>query len=120
MSKSSKITMGIVSFIPAFLVLAYFITLFVTVVDTVAHHVPHDDDFGTFTNFFWIIAMAVIMSVVSIALMIYFIIQVVNNKALEGTERLMWVLLFVLVGVIGFPLYWYMKVWKSPEPSSLA
>lgn len=84
-----------------------------------AHRPPPDDDIAQFSNFFWIIAMAVITSVVSLALMIYFIVQVVNNKEIEGTERLMWVLLFIFVGAISFPLFWYMKVWKIPKEPSL-
>ncbi|PWU03371.1 MAG: hypothetical protein C5B52_03515 [Bacteroidetes bacterium] len=119
MSKSAKITMGILSFIPAVLIVIYFIVLFATIFDTIGHHHQYDDDFEHFSKFFWVFGIAIILSVITLALMIYFIIQVVNNKQLEGTERLMWVLLFIFVGAVSFPLYWYMKVWKIPKEPSL-
>ena len=50
-------------------------------------------------------------------LKIYYIIQVVNNQALDSTERIIWILVFIFAGMIGYPVYWYMRIWKVYPPS---
>ena len=60
-----------------------------------------------------IIGFAVLLGMVSLGVKIYFIILAVNNMAIDGTERLVWILIFVFAGLIGYPIYWYMRIWNN-------
>jgi hypothetical protein len=54
--------------------------------------------------------------VLSAGLLIYFIIHVINNKTIDSTERIIRILVFIFAGMVGFPVYWYMRIWKAPVP----
>jgi hypothetical protein len=53
------------------------------------------------------------MGLLSLGLLIFFIIHLVRSKAMDSTERIIWVLVFLFAGIIGYPIYWYMRVWKD-------
>ena len=77
------------------------------------------EDFISFSQFGTMFALIILMSLVSLAALILFIIHVVKNKSLPETEKIIWVLVFVFAGVIGFPLYWFMRGIKYNEASYL-
>lgn len=52
------------------------------------------------------------MAVITLAALILFIIHVIHNKSLPDNERIVWVLVFVFAGMIGFPIYWFMRAIK--------
>ena len=62
-----------------------------------------------------IIAVALLMVITNLGALIYFIIHAVNNPATDSTERIVWILVFIFAGVIGFPVYWYMRIWKTGD-----
>jgi len=47
--------------------------------------------------------------------LVFFIIHMINNKKLDSTERLVWILVFLFAGVIGYPVYWYLRIWTEKE-----
>lgn len=49
----------------------------------------------------------------SFGLLIYYIIHVVNNKMIDSNERLIGILVFIFANMIGFPIYWYMRIWRK-------
>mgnify|MGYP003449279278 FL=1 len=57
----------------------------------------------------------VLVSLLSIALLIFYIVHAVSNKKLESIEQLMWVLFFIFFGIIAFPICWLMRIWNSPN-----
>jgi len=64
----------------------------------------------------WIVVVALLMGFSSLAMLIYFIVHAINNTAIDSSERLVWILVFIFAGIIGGPVYWYMRIWKSPLP----
>ncbi len=114
MTRSAKILIGILSFLPAVLLVVYLIAIFSSVFSSMMHRMPVDDPYWFFSNFFWVFGLAILLGIVSLGLKIYFIVNVVTNQLLEGAERIMWVLLLVFAGIIAYPLYWYMRIWKAP------
>ncbi|MGC1274685.1 MAG: PLD nuclease N-terminal domain-containing protein [Planctomycetaceae bacterium] len=76
-----------------------------------------------FTVFFFIIwammmAFAVLISLAALGLMIWAIIDAVHNPHLTDNERLLWVLIIILVGLIGPVLYLLIgKNMKRQEPA---
>ena len=113
MSRSSKLFIGLLSFLPIILTAVLFIVMFMqfnTFLEWENRDPAPQEMFNTFGSFFLI---GIAMFLLSIALLIYFIIQLVRNKKMDSTERAIWILAFVLGGIICYPIYWYMKIWKE-------
>jgi hypothetical protein len=53
------------------------------------------------------------MGILSLGLLIFFIMHLLRNKVMDSTERIIWILVFLFAGIVGYPIYWYMRVWKS-------
>jgi hypothetical protein len=68
-----------------------------------------------FANFYPVVASGILMAFASLGLLIYYLIHAINNKQIDSTERLIWVLVFIFAGTIGFPIYWYLRIWKEPD-----
>ena len=62
-----------------------------------------------------LIITGILTGVLSLGLLVFFIIHMINNKKLDSTERLVWILVFLFAGVIGYPVYWYMRIWTEKE-----
>jgi hypothetical protein len=54
-----------------------------------------------------------LLSLTSIGLLVFYIIHVVRHKAIDGNERIVWIILFVFAGMIAFPIYYFMRVLKA-------
>ena len=114
MSRSGKFFLGIVTFLP-FVLFAIYIAFFITLFFEMFRHQPVDEVEG-FTQIYPVIVFALLMGLITFGLLIYYIIHVVNNKKIDSTERIIWVLVFLFAGMIGFPIYWYMRIWKDETP----
>jgi Phospholipase_D-nuclease N-terminal len=114
MSKSGKLLVGILSLLPLILIAAYLITFFSFFL-TIIRYAHHEEMLQQliFARIGWIIGIALLMGITSLGLLIYFIIHVVSNKVIDSTERIVWVLIFIFAGLVGFPIYWYMRIWKE-------
>lgn len=112
MSRSRKIFLGILSVLP-FILFALYIAFFLKYFLPMFRHQQNLDPEGMFAQLFPIIAVGVLMALTSFALLIYYIIHAVNNKRLDSSERIIWILVFLFAGMVGFPIYWYMRIWKE-------
>ena len=58
--------------------------------------------------------------VLHLALMILFIMQAVKNRRISETERVVWILAFILTGSIAFPVYFFMRIYgRQNDPVAL-
>lgn len=121
MSSGKKIFIGIFSILPMLIVTFYlvsFISAMVYLYKDSARGVDPEDffvsNFGSMVGF--VLSMG-LLGLLSLAVLIYFIIHAINNTQITSNERIIWILLFVFVGMICFPIYWYMRIWKSPQPA---
>lgn len=113
MSLNSKSFIGILSFAPFVLKTIIIIMIFSLIPEFVLWD-RHEPDFYTvFTTISPLIITIIICSLISLGLLIFFIIHMLNNKKMEPVEKLIWIFLFLFVGFIGYPIYWYMRVWKD-------
>ena len=48
-------------------------------------------------------------------LMVYYIVHAIKNESLSSDMRIVWVLLFVFVGIVAEPVYWYTNIWKVAD-----
>ena len=114
MSRNKKIIIGLLSLLPIIFIAIYlvqFYTLFIHMLEWGAYDEPDPREFmRTFMPLFLLILIKVL---ISIGLLIYFLINVINNKKIDSGERIVWILTFIFVGFIAFPLYWYMRIWND-------
>ena len=114
MSRSSKLFIGILSFLPIillFTLLFMVIWLIPTFVEWDKTYEPAPQEvIGTFGPIF---ILGLGMGLLSIGLLVFFIMHLLRHKAMDSTERIIWILVFLFAGIVGYPIYWYMRVWKD-------
>ena len=54
-----------------------------------------------------------LLAFVSLALLFFYLVHAVINKNLQPAEQLLWVLLFIFLGIIAFPVYWVIRIWNN-------
>jgi uncharacterized membrane protein len=113
MSRSSKLFLGLLSFLPIILgaTIAFRVISMIPSFIEWDHYEP--DPYEVFGVLQPIFIIGIIAALLSIFLLIFFIMHLVRNKKVDSTERIIWILVFLLAGGIGYPIYWYMRIWKD-------
>lgn len=123
MTKSAKILVGIFSILPIILFGIYIILAFSMFFSIMQNPMELEGDNFPPSIFFRgmipAFIVAILMGITAFGLLIYYIIHAVNNKNIDGNERLIWILVFIFAGMVGFPIYWYMRIWKSNTPQQV-
>jgi Na+-driven multidrug efflux pump len=120
MSKNEKIVLGILTFLPIVLLVLYFIFFgffFMEIFQSAQNNTEPNSQFmiGNFIVLFLLITVLVISA---LGMMIYYIIDISNNKTLDSNNRLIWILLLVFGGFIANAIYWYLYIWKETDTKS--
>ncbi len=121
MSHSSKILLGILSFLPIALLIFMFIYMFMYFIPEMIMLEERGVEpepqsiIKTFGSFFVFI---ILINVLYLGFMIYFIVHVVKDKAASSEDRLLWILLLIFLNIIVFPIYWYFRIWKPRSVGS--
>lgn len=121
MTRAQKVFVGILAFLPlvavAALMIYFFTTFFPDIIRMDHEHgeLPPEFIFGNMMGF---IVSVIILCFLQIGLMIYFIIHAINNKKVKSEERIIWVLLFIFVNTISYPIYWGLRIWPEEKPES--
>ncbi len=113
MTKSSKLLLGVLSFLPFIMVCIIIAMVFNLFPQIVEWSNDEPDPHTVFSTFGPIFFTGLVTALISLGLLVIFIIHLVNNQKLETGERLVWILIFLFVGMIGYPLYWYLRVWNE-------
>jgi phage shock protein PspC (stress-responsive transcriptional regulator) len=69
-------------------------------------------------NFIVLFLLITVLVISALGMMIYYIIDISNNKTLDSNNRLIWILLLVFGGFIANAIYWYLYVWKETDTKS--
>lgn len=118
MSKSAKIVLGVLSFLPFVFLLGYFvwfIGLFIHMMGAAGSGNAYPGEMPDYFlgNMIWMIILIALMGIFTFGLFIYYVVHVVNNKTIDSNERLVWILVFLFANMMGFPIYWYMRIWRE-------
>ena len=113
MSRSSKVISGILSFLPLILAGVLIIQVFSLFPQFISWDKYDPDPYTVFNTIGPLIITGLFTGLVSLGLLVFFIIHMLNNKKVESIEKLIWILIFLFAGVIGYPVYWYMRIWKE-------
>lgn len=121
MTRSKKIFIGLLAFLPliasAVFVLFFFTSFFPEIIKMDQEHGDITPEFF-FSNMMGFIAWVIALVFVQLGLMIFFIIHTMNNKRVKNEERIIWVLVFIFASTIGFPIYWGIRIWPEEKPES--
>ena len=116
LSSAQKIVIGILTLLP-FILLPYILyEIFSFVIETVkasesGDPKPADILLGVLA----FITPVIMLSILTLALLIFYIVHTIGNKSIDSTERIIWILIFIFFGVIAFPIYWFMRLWNEGQ-----
>jgi hypothetical protein len=114
MSKSIKILVGILTFLPLVGTIFY-LWAFFRMFTAIIANAGAPDAIGLSDNFASFFSSLLLMMAFNIGLLVFYIVHVVQNKALTSDERLMWILLFIFISFISFGIYWALKIWGAGD-----
>ena len=114
LSKTQKIVIGVFTLIP-FLMIPYIIyEVFYFVMHTISISQQREPDpADIFAGVLSFIGPVILCFLISLALLIFYIIHSISNKTITTAERVIWVIVFIFIGSISFPIYWFMRLWNE-------
>jgi len=119
MKQSTRNFYTLLSVLPGLLFIIFFSYSISFFLELFRHmdEIDHDpQQYFPVEHFTGIIVISIIFGLVCIAALIVFIIHLINNKSLSDGERIVWIIVFLLIGIIGYPIYWFMRgIHYNPE-----
>ena len=106
-TKNQKIVLGIFTLLPFIITPIIFVQIFQFVVHIVAESTQGEPEpADILAAVFSFVTPIILLGLLSLVLLIFYIVHVAGNQEIQPVERIMWVLLFIFLGVIAFPIYW--------------
>jgi heme/copper-type cytochrome/quinol oxidase subunit 2 len=122
MTQSKKIWLGFLAFLPIIFTIGMIIYMFSSFLPTMirADQMEGADEEAlmVFSTLMPFIIVAILGSLIVLGLIIYFIFHAFSNPAVKTEERIIWILLFIFMSTIAFPVYWIIRIWPNPKPVS--
>lgn len=117
MKKSTKIWLGILTFIPILFVAFFFVSLFTVLITQIPELENNSGEFPIefFKSIFGAILFLLLAIIIKIGLMIYYIIHASDNIKNDNTKKIMWILILVFIGTIGSVLYYFMEIYPLDD-----
>lgn len=119
MSKSKKIWLGVLTFVPLLFVVIYlvlFFTVFYSVFELSAAHGASDElPSGFIFNFMLLAVLIIIASLTGLGIMIYYALHANKNPDFNSSQKTMWILLLILVGSVSTIVYYFMYILPDRE-----
>lgn len=119
MSKNTKITLGIITFLPILFYIYYFIGFF-NMMSSISEIEASGNPDEFMSEFMGLFASMGLASLMTLGLMIYYIVHVTQQKMYDSNERLMWILILVFTSSIGAIIYWCVKIWPEAKPEPVS
>lgn len=119
MKNSTKVILGILTFLPMLLVLTYVFYIFMAFIPTAiqlenSHQEVPVELFRSLSVMIFLIVLALI---IKLGIMIYYIVHASNNPKNENNTKIMWIVLLVLVGSISSIVYYFIEILPSKDLS---
>ena len=116
-NRTQNIILGIFTFLPfiVFPIIIFQVVAFVFEMIAANQHHSDPEPADIFLAISSFVVPIILVSLLSLALLIFYIIHAATNKKIETTEQVLWVLLFIFFGIIAFPIYWIMRIWNTSK-----
>ncbi len=114
LSKSQKIIIGILHFLPIvgfILYIIFFFFFFLGTIENIGKNGTEPNPAEFFSGFIGAFLIIMISVIIAIGIKVFDIIHVVKtNKNDTGNKVLLWVLLFIFTGSVGEIIYYFMEI----------
>ena len=120
MKKPAKFLLGILTFLPLFLMLAYVVYIFTAFIPTAIRLEDSHQEvpIELFQSISVMIIFIVIAVCIKLGVMIYYIVHASNNPKNETNTKIMWIVLLVLVGTMSSIVYYFLEILPSQNNSN--
>jgi hypothetical protein len=117
LSQGQKIFIAVLTILPFLFVPVMIFQIFGFIMTTLHNESMNIDPEPEiiFSAIFSFIFPIILLSLLSLGLFIFYTIHAVTNKGIETAERIIWILLFLFVGIMVFPVYWFMRIWNDSK-----
>ncbi|HEY0323868.1 MAG TPA: hypothetical protein VGC66_23165 [Pyrinomonadaceae bacterium] len=116
MKKSNKVLLGIGTFWPFVYIPIFMLTIFSTFIFSGGGQ-PND----AFPLMFLVIMPLHMLTIFgSLALTIFYVVNIFRNPRVEKDKQVLWVALLLLAGMMAAPVYWYLYIWREEPQASQA
>lgn len=117
MSTTKKIWLGIFTFLPFLLGLVYIVYFFTFFLETIINAENNQNEFPVefFQSLSTIIVVVILAVIIKLAIMVYYIVHVSNNKDKDSNTKIMWIVLLVLVSSIASLVYYFVEIIPSKQ-----
>lgn len=119
LSKTQKILLGLASGWPLVYIFLFIAFVFAMVAISAGGSGGGELDpiFGG--GFVVLMLVHMITIFMTLGLTVFYIVHAVKNTKLDSNMRIIWIVLFFLGGMIAHPIYWYLQIWKDPQPANI-
>ncbi len=116
LSKSSKIILGILTFLP--LIVGVGSVIF-GIVQMISLFFSEDPTMPMlFLSYLvHIIPYLFFFFLIYLGLGIFYLVHIIQNKSLDSEKKFLWIVVLIVLNTITMPVYWFIYIWKD-EPSS--
>ena len=111
MKKSKKVLLGVATAWPLLWLPIFMLVMFSTLIFSAPGGRPDPDVFPLALLF--VLPVHFITVFGSIALSIFYIVNVFRNKRVPKDQQVLWVVLLIMFGIVAEPIYWYLYIWKD-------
>jgi len=115
MTKTRKIWLGILTFLPIVFLIAYLVFFFIFFIGMFEDIQRLENNPNVFpsefmANFAIMFVLIIVASFMSLGLLIYYIIHANNNAKNDNNKKLMWTLVLIFTSSIGSIVYYFAEI----------
>lgn len=122
MSQGNKLLLGFLAFFPI-VYLVGFVLYMLVMVGAMFRDLNDPDPSAMlwfFSSFFLIFGLHMLAVLVTIVQFVVYLVLALQNPRLVGDQRLIWIVVILLGGMLAAPAYWYLQIWKQPPEAAAA
>ena len=115
MKNSTKFWLGVLTFIPFFLMLFFMVYFLDFIINAEYNKGVFSEIFlQDFSMLIGVIAFTIILK---LSIMVYYIIHLSNNPDKESNIKVIWIAFLVLMNTIGSIIYYFLEILPSKRPN---
>ena len=112
LSKSAKIVVGIITFLPFFLLACSFVFAAYQIISMFLADDPMMP--LLFLSYLgYVIPYLFALAVVYLGLGIFYLVHIIQNHSLDSEKRILWIIVIVAFHGVSMPFYWYVHLWRK-------
>lgn len=117
MKNSTKIILGILTFLPFVFLVIYIGFIFTSFIPTaIKADQTHDDiPVELFQSISVMLILIILMVIIKLGVIIYYIVHANNNPENDSGKKIMWTILLILVGTITSIVYYFVEILPAKE-----